>query len=76
MWDVLLELLGVGEGTIDVVAADVEELGRLSSFVFGLLSWEDAAEDVDAEDDEGDGEYFTLHLTCLIYIDSQFSSNE
>lgn len=64
------------EGTVDVVAADVEELGWLSSFFFGLLSREDAAEDIDAEDDEGDGEYFTLHLTCLIYIDSQFSSNK
>lgn len=75
MRDVLIELLGVGERTIDVVATDVEELRWLSSFFFGLLSWEDAAEDVDAEDDEGYGEYFTLHLTCLIYIDSQFSSN-
>lgn len=71
----LLELEGVGEGTVDVVAADVEELGWPSFLVFGLLTWEDAAEDVDSEDDEGDGENFTLHLTCLIYIDSQFSSN-
>lgn len=76
MRDMLLELVWMGKGTVDVIAADVVKLGCFSSFVFDHLSWEDAAENIDAEDNEGDGEYFTLHLTCLIYIDSQFSSNK
>lgn len=59
---ITLDVFGVGERPVDVVASDVKHLRIILGGVRAAAAEEHAAEDVDAEDEQGYREYFALHL--------------
>ena len=63
--NISFDVFGVGERTVDVVASYVKHLRIFLGGVGAAATEEHAAEDVDAEDEQGYREYFALHLSLF-----------
>lgn len=67
--------MGVRQRTVNVVAADVIQFCTLGLLFFAVFACKDVGEDIDSENDECDGAYFTQHTFIIIDISTKQSNN-